>query len=66
MGDLTYRHVTANQFSLECLDCLNLSSEHHTLEIAKRLRHPSLFGGRKRRNSKTDIRKAGIYHGVAR
>lgn len=38
LGDLIYRHVTADQFSPGCLlDCLNLSSEHHTLEIANRV-----------------------------
>lgn len=38
MGDIIYRYITADQFSSECLlDCLDLSSEHHTLEIANRI-----------------------------
>ncbi|KAK9286893.1 hypothetical protein L1049_015300 [Liquidambar formosana] len=35
LGDIIYRCITAEQFSPECLlDCLDMSSEHHTLEIA--------------------------------
>ncbi|KAG2706114.1 hypothetical protein I3760_05G089100 [Carya illinoinensis] len=38
LGDVIYRYITAEQFSPECLlDCLDLSSEHHTLEIANRI-----------------------------
>ncbi|XP_068646137.1 rop guanine nucleotide exchange factor 1-like [Aristolochia californica] len=38
LGDIIYRYVTADQFSPECLlDCLDLSSEHQTLEIANRV-----------------------------
>jgi PRONE (Plant-specific Rop nucleotide exchanger) len=38
LGDIIYRYITADQFSPECLlDCLDLSSEHHTLEIANRI-----------------------------
>ncbi|XP_051147212.1 rop guanine nucleotide exchange factor 1-like [Andrographis paniculata] len=38
LGDIIYRYVTADQFSPECLlDCLNLSSEHHTLDVANRI-----------------------------
>ncbi|KAJ9704612.1 hypothetical protein PVL29_002933 [Vitis rotundifolia] len=38
LGDIIYRYITAEQFSPECLlDCLDLSSEHHTLEIANRI-----------------------------
>lgn len=38
LGDIIYRYVTADQFSPECLlDCLDLSTEHHTLEIANRI-----------------------------
>ncbi|KAG1361028.1 Rop guanine nucleotide exchange factor 1 [Cocos nucifera] len=37
LGEIIYRYITADQFSPECLlDCLDLSSEHHTLEIANR------------------------------
>lgn len=33
-GDIIYRYITAEQFSPDCLlDCLELSSEYHTLEI---------------------------------
>ncbi|XP_062199752.1 rop guanine nucleotide exchange factor 1-like [Phragmites australis] len=35
LGEIIYRYITAEQFSPECLlDCLDLSSEHHTLEVA--------------------------------
>ncbi|XP_022970975.1 rop guanine nucleotide exchange factor 1-like [Cucurbita maxima] len=38
LGDIVYRYITADHFSPECLlDCLDLSSEHHTLEIANRI-----------------------------
>ncbi|EEF33969.1 rop guanine nucleotide exchange factor 1 [Ricinus communis] len=38
LGDIIYRYITAEQFSPECLlDCLDLSTEHHTLEIANRI-----------------------------
>ncbi|MFS7978319.1 putative PRONE domain, Rop guanine nucleotide exchange factor [Helianthus anomalus] len=38
LGDIIYRYITAEKFSAEhLLDCLDLSSEHHTLEIANRL-----------------------------
>ncbi|XP_058098412.1 rop guanine nucleotide exchange factor 1-like isoform X2 [Magnolia sinica] len=38
LGDIIYRYLTADQFSPECLlDCLDLSSEHHTLEIANKI-----------------------------
>lgn len=38
LGDIIYRYLTAEQFTPECLlDCLDLSSEHHTLEIANRI-----------------------------
>ncbi|KAA8535953.1 hypothetical protein F0562_028431 [Nyssa sinensis] len=38
LGDIIYRYITADQFSPECLlDCLDLSSEHHTLEVVNRI-----------------------------
>ncbi|KAG7975700.1 hypothetical protein I3843_06G112600 [Carya illinoinensis] len=38
LGEIIYRYITADQFSSEhLLDCLDLSSEHHTLEIANRI-----------------------------
>lgn len=38
LGHIIYRYITAEQFSPECLlDCLDLSSEHHTLEVANRI-----------------------------
>ncbi|TYG81194.1 hypothetical protein ES288_D02G279200v1 [Gossypium darwinii] len=38
LGDIIYRYITADQFSPECLlDCLDLSTEHQTLEIANRI-----------------------------
>lgn len=38
LGEIMYRYITAEKFSPECLlDCLDLSSEHHTLEVANRI-----------------------------
>ncbi|KVH96540.1 rop guanine nucleotide exchange factor 1-like isoform X1 [Cynara cardunculus var. scolymus] len=38
LGEIIYRYITAEKFSPECLlDCLDLSSEHHTLEVANRV-----------------------------
>ncbi|KAL1362312.1 hypothetical protein HN51_010579 [Arachis hypogaea] len=38
LGEIIYRYITADQFSPECLlDCLDLSSEHHTLDVANRI-----------------------------
>lgn len=38
LGDIIYRYITADQFSPEyLLDCLDLSSEHHTLDVANRI-----------------------------
>lgn len=38
MGEIIYRYISADKFSPECLlDCLDLSSEHHTLEVANRI-----------------------------
>ncbi|KAL1544726.1 Rop guanine nucleotide exchange factor 5 [Salvia divinorum] len=38
LGDVIYRYITSCHFSSECLlDCLDLSSEHVTLEIANRV-----------------------------
>ena len=38
LGEIIYRYVTAEIFTPECLlDCLDLSSEHHILEIANRI-----------------------------
>ncbi|XP_073308224.1 rop guanine nucleotide exchange factor 1-like [Primulina huaijiensis] len=37
LGDIIYRYITAEQFSPECLlDCLDLSSEHLTLDVVNR------------------------------
>ncbi|KAI3698864.1 hypothetical protein L2E82_42742 [Cichorium intybus] len=38
LGEIIYRYITADKFAPECLlDCLDLSSEHHTLEVANRV-----------------------------
>lgn len=38
LGEIIYRYLTADKFSPECLlDCLDLSSEHHTLEVVNRV-----------------------------
>lgn len=38
LGDVIYTHITAEEFSPEgLLKCLDISSDHHTLEIADRI-----------------------------
>lgn len=38
LGEIIYRYITAEIFTPECLlDCLDLSSEHHILEVANRV-----------------------------
>ncbi|KAK1377370.1 Rop guanine nucleotide exchange factor 1 [Heracleum sosnowskyi] len=38
LGDVIYHYITANQLSSECLlDSLDLTSEHHTLEVANKI-----------------------------
>ncbi|CAK9153930.1 unnamed protein product [Ilex paraguariensis] len=55
LGDIIYRYIIADQFSSECLlDCLDLSSEHHTLEVANRIEaavHVWKLKDRKKRKS---------------
>ncbi|KAJ3668911.1 hypothetical protein LUZ60_010861 [Juncus effusus] len=51
LGDVIYRYITSDQFSPETLlDCLDLSSEHHALEIANRV-EASVYIWRKRVSS---------------
>ncbi|KAF8403004.1 hypothetical protein HHK36_011099 [Tetracentron sinense] len=52
LGDVIHRYITSDQFSPECLlDCLDLCSEHHALEIANRV-EASIYVWRRRTNSK--------------
>ncbi|XP_043713659.1 rop guanine nucleotide exchange factor 1-like [Telopea speciosissima] len=55
LGEIIYRYITANQFSTECLlDCLDLSSEHHTSEVANRIEaavHVWRLKGQKKRSN---------------
>ncbi|XP_042494763.1 rop guanine nucleotide exchange factor 1-like isoform X2 [Macadamia integrifolia] len=55
LGETIYRYITADRFSPECLlDCLDLSSEHHTLEVANRIEasvHIWRLKGQKRRSN---------------
>lgn len=52
MGDLIYRYINSEQFSPACLlDCLDISSEHHALEIANRL-EAAVYVWRRRISSK--------------
>ncbi|KAK1364934.1 Rop guanine nucleotide exchange factor 5 [Heracleum sosnowskyi] len=38
LGDFIYRYITSEHFSLDCLlDCLELSTEHSSLEMANRI-----------------------------
>lgn len=48
LGDVMYRYITSDQFSPDCLlDCLDLSSEYHALEIANRV-EASIYVWRRR------------------
>ncbi|KAK1441449.1 hypothetical protein QVD17_07353 [Tagetes erecta] len=55
LGDVIYRYITSDQFSAECLlDCLDLSAEHVTLEIANRV-ESSIYIWRKRVDSRPNL-----------
>eukprot|EP00268_Persea_americana_P037851 TRINITY_DN37545_c1_g1_i1.p1 TRINITY_DN37545_c1_g1~~TRINITY_DN37545_c1_g1_i1.p1 ORF type:complete len:590 (+),score=116.49 TRINITY_DN37545_c1_g1_i1:478-2247(+) len=52
LGDVIHRYITSDEFYPECLlDCLDLSSEHHAIEIANRL-EASIYVWRRRTNTK--------------
>lgn len=52
LGDVIHRYITSDEFYPECLlDCLDLSSEHHALEIASRI-EASIYVWRRRTNTK--------------
>ncbi|XP_011628933.1 rop guanine nucleotide exchange factor 1 [Amborella trichopoda] len=60
LGEIIYRYITADQFSPECLlDCLDLSSEHHTLEIANRIEAAIHVWRRKYRKKRPRLEKSG-------
>ena len=59
LGDIIYRSITADDFSPECLlDCLDLSSEHHTLEIANRI-EASVHSWRQKDHKRSGHRSKG-------
>ncbi|GJM88760.1 hypothetical protein PR202_ga05318 [Eleusine coracana subsp. coracana] len=48
LGNVMYRYITSDQFNPDCLlDCLDLSSEYHALEIANRV-EASIYVWRRR------------------
>ncbi|KAG4403414.1 hypothetical protein GLYMA_01G105900v4 [Glycine max] len=52
LGDVIYRYITTDNFSLECMPaCLDLSSEHQAIEIANRV-EASIYIWRKKTNSR--------------
>ncbi|XP_047323285.1 rop guanine nucleotide exchange factor 1-like [Impatiens glandulifera] len=52
LGDVIYRYMTADQFSPDCLlDCLDLSSEHQTLEVANMIEAAVYVWRKKGRNN---------------
>ncbi|KAK8993121.1 hypothetical protein V6N11_033225 [Hibiscus sabdariffa] len=52
LGDLIYRYISSDLFTPECLlDCLDLSSEHQTIEIANRV-EASVYLWRRKTNPK--------------
>ncbi|GFP86283.1 rop guanine nucleotide exchange factor 7 [Phtheirospermum japonicum] len=55
LGDLIHRYINSDQFSAECLlDCLDLSSEHHALEIANRV-EATIYVWRRKTNLKPSL-----------
>ncbi|XP_051130950.1 rop guanine nucleotide exchange factor 7-like [Andrographis paniculata] len=53
LGDLIHRYINSEQFLPDCLlDCLDLSSEHHALEIANRV-EAATYVWRRRTSSKS-------------
>ncbi|KAJ8476686.1 hypothetical protein OPV22_020413 [Ensete ventricosum] len=60
LGDLMHRYITSDQFSPECLlDCLDLSSEHHALEIANRV-EASMYIWRRRMVARPASNRNGV------
>ncbi|KAJ9132678.1 hypothetical protein P3X46_033518 [Hevea brasiliensis] len=58
LGDIIYRYITAEQFKPECLlDCLDLSTEHHTLEIANRIEAAVHIWKHKDKRKQTNLTK---------
>ncbi|GMI69745.1 hypothetical protein HRI_000643800 [Hibiscus trionum] len=52
LGDLIYRYISSDLFTPECLlDCLDMSSEHQTIEIANRV-EASVYLWRRKTNPK--------------
>ncbi|KAK6126022.1 hypothetical protein DH2020_040249 [Rehmannia glutinosa] len=52
LGDFIHRYIISDQFSPECLlDCLDLSSDHHALEIANRV-EAAIYVWRRKMTSK--------------
>ncbi|KAL4352284.1 hypothetical protein GQ457_06G006600 [Hibiscus cannabinus] len=52
LGDLIYRYISSDLFTPECLlDCLDLSTEHQTIEIANRV-EASIYLWRRNTNPK--------------
>ncbi|KAL5984084.1 hypothetical protein ACLOJK_018186 [Asimina triloba] len=62
LGDIIYRYLTADQFSPECvIRCLDLSSEHHVLEVVNRLEaaiHVWSLKGQKKQLLRTNRRQS--------
>ncbi|CAI9786427.1 unnamed protein product [Fraxinus pennsylvanica] len=59
LGDVIYRYITADQFSPGCLlDCLDLSSEHHTLNVVNRIEAAVLVWKLKERKKEPNRKKA--------
>ncbi|EOA20209.1 hypothetical protein CARUB_v10000505mg [Capsella rubella] len=55
LGDIIYKYITSEKFSVECLlDCLDLSSEHIALDIANRV-EASIYVWRRRVQAKLGV-----------
>ncbi|CAA2982039.1 rop guanine nucleotide exchange factor 1 [Olea europaea subsp. europaea] len=59
LGHTIYRYITADQFSPGCLlDCLDLSSEHHTLNVVNRIEAAVHVWKLKERKKEPNLKKS--------
>ncbi|XP_051149695.1 rop guanine nucleotide exchange factor 1-like [Andrographis paniculata] len=66
LGEIIHRYITADQFSVDCLlDCLDLSSEYSTLEIANRIESATHLWRLKHQKKKLNHSKSSSFWGTA-
>jgi hypothetical protein len=66
LGDVIYRYITSEHFSPDCLlDCLDLSSEYHAVEIANRV-EASIYVWRRRGAAGKPGTKSSSWGGIVK